>query len=47
MWSNLQVLLIRKSLLDWYIVFANLYMVSNSLPGVGLESLVVLSKNLI
>jgi len=46
-WSNLQVFLLRGSLLDWYVVFANLYMVSNSLPGPGLESLVVLLKNLV
>jgi len=46
-WSNLQVLLLRESLLDWYVIFANLYMVLNSLPRPGLESLVVLLKNLV
>jgi len=46
-WSNPQVLLLRGSLLDWYVVFANLDMVSNSLSGPGLESLVVLLKNLV
>jgi len=27
----------QGSLLDWYVVFANLYMVSNSLPGLVWE----------
>jgi len=40
-WSNLQVLLLKESLLDWYVVFANLYMVLNSLPGLVLDSSVV------
>jgi len=37
----------QGSLMDWYVVFANIYMVSNSLLGPGLESLVVLLKNLV
>jgi len=40
------ILLLRGSLLDWYVISTNLYMISNSLLGPSLESLVVL-KNLV
>ena len=38
---------VRGSLLDWYVIFANLYMASRSLLGPGLENLVVLFNNLV
>jgi len=41
-WSNLPVLLLRGSLLDWYVVFANPYMALSSLQGFGLENLAML-----
>jgi len=44
-WSNLPVLLLRESLLDWYVVFANPYMASSSLLGLGLENLAMLFNN--
>jgi len=46
-WSKLPVWLFRESLLDWYVVFANPYMVSSSLVGLGLENLAMLFNNLV
>jgi len=37
----------QRSLLDWYVIFENLYMTSSSLLEFGLESLVVLLNNLV
>ena len=47
MWSNLQVLLLRGSLIDQYVVSANLYMALSSFLGLGLENSAVLLNNLV
>ena len=39
--------LLRGGLLDWYVVFANPYMASSSLLGLGLENLAMLFNNLV
>jgi len=46
-WSKLPVLLLRGIPLDWYVVFANPYMASSSLPGLGLKNLAMLFNNLV
>jgi len=46
-WRNLSVLLLRGSLLDWYVVFANPYMASSSLLELGLENLAMLFNSLV
>jgi len=46
-WSNLPVLLLRGSLLDWYVVFANPYMASSNLLGLGLKNLAMLFNSLV
>jgi len=46
-WSNLPVLLLRGSLLDWYVVFANPYMDSSNLLRPGLEILAMLFNILV
>jgi len=46
-WRNLQVLLLRGSLLDWYVVFAYLYMALSNLLGLGLENSAMLFNNLV
>jgi len=37
----------QGSLLDWYVVFANSYMVSSSLIGLGLKNLAMLFNSLV
>jgi len=37
----------QGSLLDWYVVSTNPYMLSSSLPGLGLENLVKFFNNLV
>ena len=47
MWSNLLILLLTGSLLDWYVVFSNPYMASSGLLGPCLKNLAMFFNSLI